>query len=170
MKRQESGNRDPCVDRAGAWTDQYLRLFLDSRLRYRDRDLVADLLSNIASDRGQGRIRISLPSDQRQLCEGHHRFLLNREEAHNALFRDAFNKVQNNGSNKVSASQRIQSFISICRLRRLAIHAQNMNVNPRVSPERLVKRHNKQLWIHSLAVYIINSNYFNPGCSAAFHC
>jgi rubrerythrin len=27
-------------------------------------------------------------------------FLLNREEAHNAMFRDAFNKVQNSGSNR----------------------------------------------------------------------
>lgn len=27
-------------------------------------------------------------------------FLLNREEAHNALFRDALNKVKNTGSNK----------------------------------------------------------------------
>jgi Mn-containing catalase len=27
-------------------------------------------------------------------------FLLNREEAHNALFREALNKVQNTGSNK----------------------------------------------------------------------
>ena len=27
-------------------------------------------------------------------------FLLNREEAHNALFREAFNKVQNSGSNR----------------------------------------------------------------------
>ena len=27
-------------------------------------------------------------------------FLLNREEAHNALFREAFNKVQDTGSNK----------------------------------------------------------------------
>lgn len=27
-------------------------------------------------------------------------FLLNREEAHNAMFREAFNKVQNSGSNQ----------------------------------------------------------------------
>lgn len=27
-------------------------------------------------------------------------FLLNREEAHNAMFREAFNKVQNTGSNR----------------------------------------------------------------------
>ena len=27
-------------------------------------------------------------------------FLLNREEAHNAMFRDAFNKVQSSGSNR----------------------------------------------------------------------
>ncbi len=27
-------------------------------------------------------------------------FLLNREEAHNAMFREAFNKVQDTGSNK----------------------------------------------------------------------
>ena len=27
-------------------------------------------------------------------------FLLNREEAHNQMFRDAFNKVQNTGSNQ----------------------------------------------------------------------
>ncbi|MBE6857744.1 MAG: manganese catalase family protein, partial [Ruminococcus sp.] len=27
-------------------------------------------------------------------------FLLNREEAHNSMFREAFNKVQNSGSNR----------------------------------------------------------------------
>ena len=47
-------------------------------------DLCADLLSNIASEK----VRETID------------FLLNREEAHNAMFREAFNRVQSTGSNR----------------------------------------------------------------------
>lgn len=64
-------------------------------------DLVADLLSNIASEQ---RAKVVYEYLYRQIEDKHVRetidFLLNREEAHNALFRDALNKVKNTGSNK----------------------------------------------------------------------
>jgi Mn-containing catalase len=64
-------------------------------------DLVADLLSNIASEQ---RAKVVYEYLYRQINDKYVKetidFLLNREEAHNALFRDAFNKVQNSGSNK----------------------------------------------------------------------
>ncbi len=64
-------------------------------------DLCADLLSNIASEQ---RAKVVYEYLYRQINDKRVRetidFLLNREEAHNALFREAFNKVQNTGSNK----------------------------------------------------------------------
>ena len=64
-------------------------------------DLVADLLSNIASEQ---RAKVVYEYLYRQIDDKYVRetidFLLNREEAHNALFRDALNKVKNTGSNK----------------------------------------------------------------------
>lgn len=64
-------------------------------------DLCADLLSNIASEQ---RAKVVYEYLYRQINDKRVRetidFLLNREEAHNALFREAFNKVQNSGSNK----------------------------------------------------------------------
>ncbi len=64
-------------------------------------DLVADLLSNIASEQ---RAKVVYEYLYRQIDDKYVRetidFLLNREEAHNALFRDALNKVQDTGSNK----------------------------------------------------------------------
>ena len=64
-------------------------------------DLCADLLSNIASEQ---RAKVVYEYLYRQICEKKVRetidFLLNREEAHNAMFRDAFNKVQDTGSNR----------------------------------------------------------------------
>lgn len=64
-------------------------------------DLCADLLSNIASEQ---RAKVVYEYLYRQIQDKHVRdtidFLLNREEAHNALFREAFNKVQNTGSNQ----------------------------------------------------------------------
>ena len=63
--------------------------------------LVADLLSNIASEQ---RAKVVYEYLYRQIEDKYVRetidFLLNREEAHNALFRDALNKVKNTGSNK----------------------------------------------------------------------
>lgn len=64
-------------------------------------DLCADLLSNIASEQ---RAKVVYEYLYRQINDKKVKetidFLLNREEAHNALFRQAFNKVQNSGSNK----------------------------------------------------------------------
>lgn len=64
-------------------------------------DLVADLLSNIASEQ---RAKVVYEYLYRQIEDRYVRetidFLLNREEAHNALFRDALNKVKDTGSNK----------------------------------------------------------------------
>ena len=64
-------------------------------------DLCADLLSNIASEQ---RAKVVYEYLYRQIEDKHVRktidFLLNREEAHNQMFRDAFNSVQNTGSNQ----------------------------------------------------------------------
>ena len=64
-------------------------------------DLVADLLSNIASEQ---RAKVVYEYLYRQIEDKEVRatidFLLNREEAHNALFREALNKVQKTESNK----------------------------------------------------------------------
>ena len=64
-------------------------------------DLCADLLSNIASEQ---RAKVVYEYLYRQIEDKKVRetidFLLNREEAHNAMFRDAFNKVQQSGSNR----------------------------------------------------------------------
>ena len=63
-------------------------------------DLCADLLSNIASEQ---RAKVVYEYLYRQIDDKKVKetidFLLNREEAHNAMFREAFNKVQNTGSN-----------------------------------------------------------------------
>lgn len=64
-------------------------------------DLCADLLSNIASEQ---RAKVVYEYLYRQIEDRKVRetidFLLNREEAHNQMFRDAFNKVQDTGSNR----------------------------------------------------------------------
>jgi len=64
-------------------------------------DLCADLLSNIASEQ---RAKVVYEYLYRQIDDKYVRetidFLLNREEAHNALFREAFNKVSDTGSNR----------------------------------------------------------------------
>ncbi|MCR1847675.1 MAG: manganese catalase family protein [Paraclostridium sordellii] len=64
-------------------------------------DLVADLLSNIASEQ---RAKVVYEYLHRQIEDKYVRetidFLLNREEAHNALFRDALNKIKDTGSNR----------------------------------------------------------------------
>lgn len=64
-------------------------------------DLCADLLSNIASEQ---RAKVVYEYLYRQIHDKKVReiidFLLNREEAHNAMFREAFNKVQDTGSNR----------------------------------------------------------------------
>lgn len=64
-------------------------------------DLPADLLSNIAAEQ---KAKVVYEYLYRQVNDKGVRnvidFLLNREEAHNALFREALNKVQDSGSNK----------------------------------------------------------------------
>lgn len=64
-------------------------------------DLCADLLSNIASEQ---RAKVVYEYLYRQINDKKVKetidFLLNREEAHNALFREAFNRVQDTGSNR----------------------------------------------------------------------
>ncbi len=64
-------------------------------------DLCADLLSNIASEQ---RAKVTYENLYRQIEDKKVRetidFLLNREEAHNQMFRDAFNEVQETGSNQ----------------------------------------------------------------------
>ena len=64
-------------------------------------DLCADLLSNIASEQ---RAKVVYEYLYRQIDDAKVRetidFLLNREEAHNQMFRDAFNQVQDTGSNR----------------------------------------------------------------------
>lgn len=64
-------------------------------------DLCADLLSNIASEQ---RAKVTYEYLYRQIDDKGVRdtidFLLNREEAHNQMFRDAFNMVQDTGSNR----------------------------------------------------------------------
>lgn len=64
-------------------------------------DLCADLLSNIASEQ---RAKVVYEYLYRQIDDKKVRatidFLLNREEAHNQMFRDAFNEVQDTGSDR----------------------------------------------------------------------
>lgn len=81
------------VNSSGApWTADYVTV---------TGDLVADLLSNIASEQ---RAKVVYEYLYRQINDKYVRetidFLLNREEAHNALFREALNKVKDTGSNK----------------------------------------------------------------------
>ncbi|MGI5874063.1 MAG: manganese catalase family protein [Bacillota bacterium] len=63
-------------------------------------DLCADLLADIASEQ---RAKVVYEYLYRQIGDKKVRetidFLLNREEAHNAMFREAFNKVSDTGSN-----------------------------------------------------------------------
>lgn len=64
-------------------------------------DLTADLLSNIAAEQ---RAKVVYEYLYRQIDDQGIRntidFLLNREEAHNALFREALNKIQGQGSSR----------------------------------------------------------------------
>ncbi len=64
-------------------------------------DLVADILSNIAAEQ---RAKVVYEYLHRQINDQYVRemidFLLNREEAHNTLFREALAKIQDTGSNR----------------------------------------------------------------------
>lgn len=88
-----SGLSPVLTNSSGApWTSDYVTV---------TGDLVADLLSNIASEQ---RAKVVYQYLYRQIEDKYVKetidFLLNREEAHNALFRDALNKVKDTGSNK----------------------------------------------------------------------
>lgn len=81
------------VNASGAsWTADYVTV---------TGDLCADLLANIASEQ---RAKVVYEYLYRQIEDKKIRatidFLLNREEAHNAMFREAFNMVQDTGSNQ----------------------------------------------------------------------
>lgn len=75
-----------------SWTSDYVSV---------TGDLCADLLSNIASEQ---RAKVVYEYLYRQISDKKVRetidFLLNREEAHNAMFREVFNKVQDTGSDR----------------------------------------------------------------------
>ncbi|MCI8496992.1 MAG: manganese catalase family protein [Clostridiales bacterium] len=64
-------------------------------------DLAADILSDIASEQ---RAKVVYQYLYRQIDDNGVRemidFLLNREEAHNTMFREAFNRIQDTGSQK----------------------------------------------------------------------
>lgn len=64
-------------------------------------DLAADLLSNIAAEQ---MAKVVYEYLHRQINDKHVRqmidFLLNREEAHNTMFRECFQKIQDTGSNR----------------------------------------------------------------------
>jgi len=64
-------------------------------------DLAADLLSNISAEQ---RAKVVYEYLYRQINDKSVRntidFLLNREEAHNTMFREAFNKIQDTGSQR----------------------------------------------------------------------
>lgn len=74
-----------------SWTSDYVSV---------TGDLCADLLSNIASEQ---RAKVVYEYLYRQIEDKYVReaidYLLNREEAHNAMFREAFNKISKTGSN-----------------------------------------------------------------------
>ncbi|MBU5483493.1 manganese catalase family protein [Clostridium sp. MSJ-11] len=88
-----SGLAPVLINSSGApWTADYVTV---------TGDIVADLLSNIASEQ---RAKVVYEYLYRQINDKYVRetidFLLNREEAHNALFREALNKVKDTASNK----------------------------------------------------------------------
>lgn len=93
QKHVQCGLSPVLINSSGApWTSDYVTV---------TGDLVADLLSNIASEQ---RAKVVYEYLYRQIEDKEVRatidFLLNREEAHNDLFREALNKVQKSGSNK----------------------------------------------------------------------
>jgi len=88
-----SGLSPVLINSSGApWTADYVTV---------TGDIVADILSNIASEQ---RAKVVYEYLYRQINDKEVRntidFLLNREEAHNALFREALNKMRDEGSNK----------------------------------------------------------------------
>ncbi|MDF3000898.1 MAG: ydbD 2 [Bacillota bacterium] len=95
-------------------------------------DLCADLLSNIASEQ---RAKVVYEYLYRQINDKYVKetidFLLNREEAHNALFRQAFNKVQDTGSNKdFGVTEDSKLYFNLSTPSASDAMRSNMNVNP----------------------------------------
>lgn len=95
-------------------------------------DLCADLLSNIASEQ---RAKVVYEYLYRQINDKYVKetidFLLNREEAHNALFRQAFNKVQDTGSNKdFGVTEDSKLYFNLSTPSASDTMRKNMNVNP----------------------------------------
>lgn len=89
-----------------AWTGDYVSV---------TGDLCADLLSNIASEQ---RAKVVYEYLHRQINDRRVRetidFLLEREEAHNRMFRDAFNHVMDSGSNRdVGTTKAAQMYFSL---------------------------------------------------------
>ncbi|MDF2655811.1 MAG: ydbD 2 [Bacillota bacterium] len=95
-------------------------------------DLCADLLSNIASEQ---RAKVVYEYLYRQINDKYVKetidFLLNREEAHNALFRQAFNKVQDTGSNRdFGVTEDSKLYFNLSTPSGSDAMRKNMNVNP----------------------------------------
>lgn len=88
-------------------------------------DLVADLLSNIAAEQ---RAKVVYEYLYRQIEDKEVRktidFLLNREEAHNALFREALNKFRIQDLIGILVLQKILNCILICQIQVLNIKLQ----------------------------------------------
>ncbi len=78
-----------------------LRDILGRAISHGARRFMRGFISNIASEQ---RAKVVYEYLYRQIDDKKVKetidFLLNREEAHNAMFRDAFNKVQSSGSNR----------------------------------------------------------------------
>lgn len=98
-------------------------------------DLVADLLSNVAAEQ---RAKVVYEYLYRQINDKGVRhtidFLLNREEAHNALFREALEKVRDTGSNRdFGTTEDSQYYFN------LSTPGRHF-ANPNTSPERRADR------------------------------
>lgn len=98
-------------------------------------DLVADLLSNMAAEQ---RAKVVYEYLYRQIHDQGVRhtidFLLNREEAHNALFREALEKVRDTGSNQdFGTTEDAQYYFDLSTPGRYF-------ANPNTSPERRADR------------------------------
>ncbi len=98
-------------------------------------DLVADLLSNMAAEQ---RAKVVYEYLYRQINDQGVRhtidFLLNREEAHNALFREALEKVRDTGSNQdFGTTEDSQYYFNLSTPGRYF-------ANPNTSPERRADR------------------------------
>jgi Mn-containing catalase len=98
-------------------------------------DLVADLLSNMAAEQ---RAKVVYEYLYRQIDDRGVRhtidFLLNREEAHNALFREALEKVRDTGSNRdFGTTEDAQYYFNLSTPGRYF-------ANPNTSPQRRADR------------------------------